>query len=154
MEAQHLKPQKNEREFSIGEHTFQLNKLNAFKQFHVVRRIAPILGKLGNVLPELAKAAKKVSAEQSVDQKIEEMAKFVEPIMNGLSSLSDADSEFVLLGLLSSVEVHQKQFNNWAKMATDKGLMFENFELPILLQCAGRAFMYNLSGFFASLPQR
>jgi hypothetical protein len=145
--------QQDERSFKIGEHDFKLNKINAFKQFHVVRRVAPILGKLGIVLPELAKSAKK-GEHKSQDEQFEEMAKFLEPIMDGFSKLSDEDSEFVLIQLLCAVEVHQKQFNTWARMASDKGLMFDQFELPVLLQCAGRSFMFNLSGFFASLPRK
>jgi hypothetical protein len=82
-----------------------------------------------------------------------EMAKIVSPIMMGLSKLSDQDSEFVLFGLLASVEVQQAA-GNWARVATPTMVMIQDLELPQLLQIAGRAFMYNLSGFFGALPRQ
>lgn len=125
-----------------------MNKIDAFKQFHIVRRIGPILGDL---LPALGSVKKDMDG-LSESEKMDQFAKIASPIMMGLSKLSDADSDKVLYGLLSSVEMQQSS-GNWARVATDSMLMFSDLELPILLQCAGRAFMYNLSGFFAALPK-
>ncbi len=73
--------------------------------------------------------------------------------MTGLSKLSDADAEFVLYGLLAAAEV-QQQAGNWAQVSTGSMLMIQDLELPMLLQIAGRAFMFNLSGFFSALPRQ
>jgi hypothetical protein len=88
------------------------------------------------------------------DEKLDQFAVVAQPFMESLSKLSDADADYVLFRLLSSVEVYQEEFKTWAKIATDTGLMMENIDLPILLQAAGRAFMFNLSGFFSSLPRK
>lgn len=140
----------SERDFSIGGKDFKLSKLDAFKQFHLVRRLAPLLGEM---IPALAAMAKKQKgAPQSEEANLEQIAMIATPLMNGLSKLSDADADKVLFGLLSAVEMKQEA-GNWAKVATDSALMFSNLELPVMLQAAGRAFMYNLSGFFSALPQ-
>lgn len=139
----------SERDFSIGNLEFKLNKMDAFKQFHVVRRMGPILSDLLPSLKDMAASSKK---EMNEEEKLDQITKFVSPIMNGLSKLSDEDANKVLLGLLSCVEMKQVQTGNWARVASDSNLMFSNLELPILLQAAGRAFMFNLSGFFAALP--
>ncbi len=99
-----------EKDFQIGSLEFKLSKIHAFKQFHIVRRIAPILS-------DLAPMAVKISKRKS------------------------------------SEEMTEEQIGNWAKLANETGMMFDNLELPIMLQVAGRAFMYNLSSFFAVLPQ-
>lgn len=134
----------SERDFAIGERKFKLNKIDAFKQFHIVRRIGPILGDLIPIANKLSK--------MSDDQRQENMFEAITPIMIGISKLSDEDSNKVLLGLLASVEMQQGA-GNWARVATSDQLMFSDLDLPLMLQIAGRAFQFNLSGFFAVLPQ-
>jgi len=141
----------SDREFSFGGRQFKLSKIDAFKQFHIVRRIGPILS-------ELLPAMKGMSQLKNFDElpeekKLEHIAQFATPIMVGLSRLSDADSELVLYGLLSAVEMLHPA-GGWSRVSTGSMLMIQDLELPALLQIAGRAFMYNLSGFFAGLPAR
>lgn len=140
-------------EFQVGERKFKLGKIDAFRQFHIVRRISPLLAELMPAMAEISKQKKNADA-MSEDEKLDEFAKIAQPIMVGLSKLSDADADYVLFRLLGAVEMHQAQFNSWAKVATDNGLMIQDLELPVLLQAAGRSLMFNLSGFFALLPQK
>lgn len=140
----------SDRDFEFGGKKFKLSKINAFKQFHIVRRIGPILSDL---VPVLSGAnALKNPDKLSEEEKLTAIAKFATPIMQGLSKLSDADAETVLFGLLEAVEMQQAA-GNWAKVASGSMLMIQDLELPVMLQLAGRAFMHNLSGFFSALPQ-
>ncbi len=136
--------------FEIGSSKFQLGKINAFKQFHIVRRMAPILAELAPAIGEMSKASKLTSGTEV--ERFNEIAKFAAPLMNGLAKLSDEDANRILFGLLSSVEI-QGVGGIWSKVANDTTLLFENLELPVLLQVAGRAFAYNMTGFFAALPR-
>lgn len=140
-----------DRDFEIGGRKFKLCKIDAFKQFHIVRRIGPLLSDL---LPAMRDADKLKNIEAlSEGERLEQVAKFAGPVMNGLSKLSDADSELVLFGLLASVEMQQAT-GNWSKVASNSMLMIQDLELPVLLQIAGRAFVFNLAGFFGALPQK
>lgn len=143
----------SDRDFSFGGKDFKLSKIDAIKQFHIVRRIAPILSELA---PHMASAAKfqtvKDVEKLPDDKKFDIIGKFAAPIMTGLSKLSDADADHVLYGLLESIEVKQAA-GNWAKVASGSFLMMQDLEFPVLMQLAGRAFMFNLSGFFGALPQ-
>lgn len=141
----------SDRDFEIGSRKFKLSKINALKQFHIVRRIAPILGEMAPMLKDLSRV-KKSEDSMSEDDKLEQIAKFISPMMNGMSKLSDQDSNLVLMGLLCAVEVQQSG-GNWAPIARGDNLMFEDLELPVLLNAAGRSFMYNMAGFFTVLPQ-
>lgn len=140
-----------DRDFEIGGRKFKLSKLDPFKQMHIVRRVAPILGDLFPVMQGVKKADDFDKLPE--DAKLEKLSNFVTPIMNGFSKLSDADAELVLHGLLSSVEMQQTT-GNWAKISQGSMLMIQDLDLPLLLQIAGRAFMFNLSGFFGALPQK
>lgn len=119
-------------------------------QFHIVRRIGPLLSDLMSVMGQIAR--KNVDS-LSEDEKLAEFAKIANPIMTGLSKLSDADSEYVLFRLLSAVEMNQPQFNMWAKVAADTGILMQDLEFAVLMQLATRSLMFNLKGFFSLLPQ-
>lgn len=139
----------SDRDFEVGSRQFKLSKIDAFKQFHIVRRLGPILG---DIIPVARQLAKNKMDQMSEEQKLDAIASLGSPIMAGISKLSDEDANKVLLGLCSAVEMKQSS-GNWARVATDAGLMFEDLDLPTLLQIAGRAFAYNLAGFFALAPQ-
>ncbi len=102
-------------------------------------------------MKDIQKVAGKKDLSES--EKLDQFALIASPLMTGLSKLSDEDSNKVLFGLLASVEV-QQEAGNWARVSTDSMLMMQDMELPILLQVAGRAFMFNLAGFFAALPRQ
>ncbi len=133
--------------FTIGSASFKLSKINALKQFHIVRRVAPILSELFPALNKLSK-----SNGTSEEEKLEQTAEFLSPVIEGLSKLSDKDSEFVLFQLLASVEMKQEA-GNWARISNGEVMFFDNLDLPIMLQVAGRAFMYNMTGFFSAIQQ-
>jgi len=136
----------NERDFKIGAREFKLMKIDPFKQFHIVRRLGPIMGDIFPLAQKLMKLQKENMTETET---FEAIAMLAQPIMSGLAKLSDEDATFVLLGLCSAVEMKQMPTGNWAKLVHDKaGLMFQDLELPELLQIAGRAFQFNLAGFF------
>lgn len=140
----------SDRDFEIAGRKFKLSKINALEQFHIVRRITPILKAL---LPEVKTFQAMAGKELTKDEQMDVFIKIAMPVMDGLADLTDKDSERVLFGLLSSVEMQQLPAGNWARLANSSGLMFADLGLSMLLQGAGRAFAYNLAGFFAELPQ-
>ena len=143
-----------DRDFEFGGRKFKLSKIDAFKQFHIVRRIGPILSDLLPAMQGIGALQKSGDSESlSEEQKFKMVEKFAAPLMTGFSKLTDADAEIVLHGLLQSVEVQQAA-GNWARVSTGSMLMIQDLELPHLLRIAGQAFMFNLAGFFAALPQK
>lgn len=140
-------------EAEIRGRKFRLGKIDALKQFHVARRISPILS---DALPAM-KQMKALEAGGGFDaladdDKMEKIASVMTPFIKGMSSLPDQDAEMVLFSLLSCVDVYQDQFKTWSRVANDKMIMMQDLDLPTLLQAAGRSFMHNLSGFFSEPP--
>ena len=137
----------DERSFAIGSLEFKLNKIDVFKQFHIARRLSPIMSEIFAVAPKI----KGLRKDMPEGEKLDAIAQLAKPIMDGFSKLSDQDANFVLMNLCSAVEI--KQANNWARISNGETLMFNTLDLPTLLQIAGRSFMYNISGFFNIAPQ-
>lgn len=136
--------------FKVNGKKFKVGKINALKQYHIVRRLGPILS---DIIPLAKQFKREAGKEKTEDQMLADIAALAQPIMAGLSKLSDADAELVLMGLCSAVEIYQEQFSSWAHISNGSQFMIQNLELPELIQCAGRAFAFNLSGFFGSARQ-
>jgi hypothetical protein len=133
----------SERDFEAGGKKFKLNKIDVFKQYHIARRLGPIMGDIFAIAPKL-----KDIKEDTEEKKLEAAAQIAKPLLDGFAKLSDADADLVLLGLCSAVEVHQPQSNSWARVARDGVFMFQDLDLPTLLQVAGRSFLFNIGSFF------
>lgn len=138
------------RDFEINGKKFKSRKLDATKQFHIVRRVTPILG---DMVPAIQKLVKEKGDLENLteDQKFEKIVPVVMPVVLGLSKLSDQDSEYVLFGLLAAIEMEQAG-GGWAPICQGTMIMFQDLDLPVLLRIAAQAFSYNLSGFFSALP--
>lgn len=136
-----------DRDFNLGGRDFKLSKIDPFKQLHIVRRIAPMMGDL---VPAFQKVGG-LKGEASQEKQLEMIGQFLTPLLTGFSKMTDEDTETVLLGLLSAVEMKQ-QAGNWAKIANGKLLMIQDLELGTMVNLAARAFMFNLSSFTSAFP--
>jgi hypothetical protein len=138
------------RSFEAGGKKFKLNKINPFDQFHIAKKLAPVLGEFFPMLGKLSGMTKeKLEDPKFLGEKLGDFA----PVLSAFSKLPDADADMVLIALCSSVEMHQPEFNSWARVGKGGSLMIQDLELPILLSIAGRAFAYNVSSFFALSTQ-
>lgn len=114
-------------DFVINGINYKASKLPAIKQFHIVRRVAPLLAGMTD------------------------KDKALEGIMNGIGSLKDEDANYILFGLLSCVEREQVG-HGWAKVCVGESLMFQDIDLGVMFQIATKAFQENYQSFFNALP--
>lgn len=121
-------------EFQLNEKTYRVGKIDARKQFHIVRRLAPVLG-------ELVPAVRSGGSADSVAA-----------IASAVSKLSDADADYCIFGLLGAVVRKQDNGLGWGPVSTGESLMYDDITMPIMLQLAWKAMSFNMSGFFAALP--
>lgn len=119
-------------EFEIDGKSFRADKLSAFEQFHVSRRIAPLIPKLIPIMLEIAKT--KGFEDGSLARVIEVM----QPFADGLASMSNTDAEYVMGTCLSVIK--RKQGDHWAAVwsASAKAMMFDDMNdigsmLPLVM---------------------
>lgn len=118
-------------EFEIAGNTYSSGKMDTFKQFHVSRRLVPAFaGMLGGLSGDVA------------------FEDLVQPVMHAIASMTDADCDFILDACLSVVR--RKQKDAWAPIyaGANQALMFDDIDMAVMLQIAGRVIQDNLSGFF------
>jgi len=132
-------------EIEVRGQLYKAGRIDAMKQFHVVRRLAPILSAMADIGG--LQAAFSGGQPQAAD-----MAVMLVPLANAVSSMPDADVEYVL-GICLDVVERKQPGGGWAKVRASNGaLMFEDIDMAAMLMIAGGVLGHNLSGFFAGLP--
>lgn len=121
-------------EFELEGRTYRANKIDARTQFHIVRRLAPVLGEIAPAL----------QGKGGLDA--------LPPLANAVAKLTDADADYVIFGLLKAVVRKQDHGLGWGPVATGEQLMYDDITMPLMLKLAWQSFSFNMSGFFAALP--
>lgn len=141
-------------EFTVSGHTYRAGKLDAKRQFHVTRRLAPLLSEF--LTPDVIKALRK--ADKNIDAAIETLpesllGEILTKVAEKIGDLKDEPLDYVLNNCLAAVE-RQQAGGGWAQvMARGDRLMFEDLEMKDMLTITWEVLRHNLSGFFGGLPR-
>lgn len=130
-------------EFELNGQAYRADKLSAMKQFHIVRRLAPVLAGLA---PMADRARLSALAEAAP-------AEFLPQLAKTLAQMTDEDAEFVIYGLLGAVKKKESGGLGWSGVVVNGQLMYQNLSMAEMMQLAVKAGQYNLSDFLAALPQ-
>ena len=125
--------------------TYVVGQLDARKQFHVVRRLAPVIK---SIAPILALA----NPEAGID-----LISATAAVVDGIGALSDVDADYALDTCLGAVRRVQPGVPTPVpvKSVNGAGLMFQdiNDSLALQLRLAAAVIMENLSVFFDELQR-
>lgn len=122
-------------EFDLDGHSYRVGKIDARAQFHIVRRLAPVIGELA-------------PAPQGGKGGIEALP----AIAGAVANLTDADADYCIFGLLRVVSRKQPNGLGWGPVATGELLMYDDITMPQMMKLAWEALSFNMSGFFAAMP--
>lgn len=115
-------------EFEIKGQQYRSGKLDAFKQFHVARRLAPLLGGI----------AQGGGGDFSA---------FLQPMAEAIAHMPDADCDYILNTCLAVVQ--RQQGNAWASIMKGKEFMFDDIDMGSMIQITVQVIQENLGGFFS-----
>jgi hypothetical protein len=121
-------------EFEIKGQQYRSGKLDAFKQFHVSRRLAPVLSGMASL----------AESPQT------DFTELLQPVAEAIAHMPDSDCDYILQTCLSVVQ--RQQGNAWANVyaPNTKALMFDDVDLSTMLQIAVKVIQDNLAGFFSA----
>lgn len=120
-------------ETQINGNTYRIGKLDARTQFHVARRLAPLLAGIGKTLNQ--------------PKNKDDLFSTFGPLADALSRMSDEDTDYVLDKCLSVTQ--RAQGNQFAPvMASNGRMMFDDIDLPAMMQLAVAVIRENIGGFF------
>jgi hypothetical protein len=134
-----------DRHETIKGHSYSIGKLNVFEQFHVARRLGPMLS---DIIAAFVSAPNLFAGGGDEDAKALEVLEIATgPLSNSLAKMSNADADYILHACLSVCQ--RKQTSGYAKVfVSGGGMMFQDIQLDTLLGLTFFALQENLAGFF------
>lgn len=160
-------------EVTLGENTYSIGKLSAMQQWHVTRRlagaIAAAIGDDKDALADLmnrpkaksddapapaAEADPAAAPAETVEKELSPEAAQVKGrlfsmVMRGVSAMSDADSEFVIITSLSAVKRRRSGGQGWDKVADGSDIMFDDLDMTDMIALTFYVMWGSLAGFFS-----
>lgn len=127
-------------EFDIGGVEYRADQLDAFKQLHVSRKIAPVVPKLIPVF---------VLLQQSAHDDLAALGTAAAPFAEALAALPEADVDYVVKTCLGAVK--RQQGGAWSPMMAGGALMFADLDLGEMLPIVVRVLRENLGNFIQGL---
>ena len=107
-------------EITIAGNTYRYGKLNAFQQFHIERRILPL------VLSAFPVFFGTDTKNEDSAVSFREMMEKSRPLADVLSKMSDEDADYVTSTCLSVIQ--RKQGMEWVSLMSDGRLMFDDLD--------------------------
>jgi hypothetical protein len=137
-----------EHEFN-GVH-YRSGKLDAFKQFHVFRKLAPLLGGLFETIARTNEALQKArdSNGSLADAEVDAFSA-VGPVARALADMPADDLNFVLNTCLAVCQRRNPQ-GSWVQIMPDAGgqMLFDDIDLTVMIKLTLGVVQDNLSNFF------
>ena len=118
--------------------SYQIGTLDAMKQFHVSRRIGPILAAMGVSIEELSKNGGNLDEGG--------MMEVMGPVMTVVSKMDDETVEYIIKTCLEVVS--RQEGDRWAKVQVNGRLMYADIGMPEMLQLTVETVKGNLGSFF------
>ena len=140
-------------ELEISGNTYRINSMPAMTQFHVMRKLGPVLP---GIVPVLAQAAATLphgdsqeagGAMTTVDG-VAAIAMAAQPLLDGLASMADADAEYVINHCLSAVMRRDAGGKSWSAVHRDGVTMFDDIDLMTSMQIVWAVLRENYTSFF------
>jgi hypothetical protein len=128
-------------EVTVGEHRYRIDKLDAMKQFHVARRLVPVLAAFTKIGDNFQQA--KAGGVQNVG-----VAAML-PIAEAISHMSDVDSEYIVNTCMAAVFKFDSE--RWHPMMIQGAFVYQNTTMADLVKLTSEVIMDNLGDFFSGL---
>lgn len=139
--------------------TYKIGTLDAFKQFHVARRLAPALFALSEAAASVGEAGNSFlndsessdaqdDAPKSNSGTVAVLVAF-RPVAEAIARMSDDDANYVLKTCLSVV--FRQQGTGWQRIMVKDNLLFQDITMQTMMQLAARVIQGNMGNFFCAL---
>lgn len=144
-------------DFSIGNANYRTTPMDAFKQWHILRRIgAAATGDIIEVANRIIDARKSQSAAgenwlvgMMTSMEIVDLIPIIEPLIRSIGRMTDADSNYVMMGCMACVQRQATGGAAWAPIVQNEQLMYSDIRMPEMLQIVAHVLRDNLQSFFA-----
>lgn len=136
-------------QFTIEGQEYLSGKLNVMQQFHVSRKLMPVLGSAASIARSMAPKA--IGADGEPDEQASEVALVaaIPMIAEAIAKLTDADCDFVIFTCMSVVQRKVQQSGSWAAVTSQSArrFMYDDITLPAMMQIVWHVLQENIGNF-------
>src|SRR5262252_4128935 len=138
-------------EVEIDGRKYRTGRLTAFEQFHLTRKLMPILSGMGETFSQIGLGTAGTAPNGS-DTMPPQFWNALQPVSQAIADMSKDDSEFILKTCLKAVTVFNG--STYVNVTTPTGdLMFEDIDMMAMLQLSFAVIQDNLGNFFPAPRQ-
>lgn len=138
-------------EIVIKGNKYAIGKMEVETQFHVARRLAPVVYAMSAGLLDRLRAGESISAAENLTS----MLTAIEPMVSVISSMSDADSSYVIGHCLAVCQRHTGEgagagFQH-VRTPGAQTMQFQDIDLLVMLHLVSAVVRDNLGNFLYAL---
>lgn len=139
---------------TVGGNQYQIGRLNAIDQFHVSRRLAPVLPTIAPLLVQIHQSGliQKIDdggVEAVLDGDLAKLAEEAMPLADALADMSDEHANYIILKCLSVVR--RKTDTGFAAMCRGGTLAYDDMEMMDMLPLVLAVVQASLGNFIGGL---
>ena len=131
-------------EFEVDGKTYVAGKLNAMKQFHIMRKLLPIISEIKITLSDFD--------GNSIEDLLKEDVSKLAPLTDCIAKLSDEDAEYCIFGILDQVKVKMDKGLGYSPICHNNVLADSNMSMTSMMMIVLNALSHNFSDFLEHLP--
>lgn len=124
----------------VNGHTYAVGKLNALTQFHVSRRLAPMLAAMGISLQSL---------QTGMNSSMEDFLPVLGPITDMMAKMPDEDVNYIIFTCLAVVS--RQSGEKFGPITQGQNIMYEDIDMPTMLRLVVEVVKENLGTFMQGL---
>lgn len=145
-------------EITVNDQVYSIGRLDAFKQFHVARRLAPVMSTMAGSFQALLEADNKLSVATAPDSgeqpeaKTPDMAALatvMQAIAEVVAKMPEEDVNYVLHACLGVAK--RRDGERWARVMNGSQLMYQDIDMAVMMRITMATVKENLSDFFPML---
>lgn len=130
-------------DYPIEGNIYRIRRMNAMDQFHVTRRLAPMLASMGITATQL-----KGFGTGKVDPN--ELMQLVGPAMGSMAVMDNDTVQFIINTCLTAVEREVTE-GRFSPVMVNERFMYEDIDMLVMLQLTFEVCRFNLAGFMKGL---
>lgn len=128
-------------EIDLGGNQYRIERMPAMTQFHVSRKLAPVLPTILPIISAMGGGA----MEKAMKGDAGDLAKAAMPFAEAIADMSDENAEYVISSCMATIK--RKQMDAWRPVQQNGVTMFDDMDMSIILPLVFRVLKEALGGF-------
>lgn len=127
---------------TVNGNTYAIGKLNALTQFHISRRLAPLLAQMGISLHTL---------RSGMAADLTDFLPALGPVTEMIAKMPDEDANYVIFTCLAVVT--RQSGEKFSAITTGSNLLYEDIDMTTMLRLVVETVKENMGSFFLGLTE-